>query len=44
MATVALVSVYTNVAFLWYNVVGAVTVFVTGLVITAAAKQPPPAR
>lgn len=37
MATVYLVSRFTTIAFLWYNVVGAVTVFVVGLVITAAA-------
>jgi SSS family transporter len=44
MATVALVSICTNVAFLWYNVVGALTVFATGLLITAAAKERPAAR
>jgi Na+/proline symporter len=37
MATVFLVWWTTSVAFLWYNVVGAVTVFVVGLVITAVA-------
>jgi len=37
MATVFLVSQYTSIAFLWYNVVGALTVFVVGLVITAAS-------
>jgi len=35
MAAVFAVSRYTGVHFLWYNVVGAVTVFVSGLVITA---------
>ena len=34
MATVFLVSQLTNVAFLWYNVVGALTVFVVGLLIS----------
>ena len=46
MATVFLVSRYTSIAFLWYNVVGALTVFVVGLVITAlsaprGAVRPP---
>jgi Na+/proline symporter len=35
MAAVFLVSQTTRVAFLWYNVVGAVTVFAVGLAITA---------
>src|SRR5688572_2226632 len=35
MAAVFAVSRYTAIHFLWYNVVGAVTVFVSGLVITA---------
>jgi Na+(H+)/acetate symporter ActP len=39
MATVYLVSRFTTIAFLWYNVVGAVTVFVVGLVITAVAPD-----
>jgi Na+/proline symporter len=43
MAAVFLVSRLTSVAFLWYNVVGAVTVFVTGLVITAVHPGPRPA-
>ncbi len=37
MAAVFLVSQTTAVAFLWYNVVGAVTVFAVGLLITAVA-------
>jgi len=37
MAAVGLVSWLTDVAFLWYNVVGAVTVFLVGLLITAVA-------
>jgi Na+/proline symporter len=40
MAAVFLVSRLTSVAFLWYNVVGALTVFVVGLLITAAAPRP----
>jgi Na+/proline symporter len=36
MVAVAAVSLFTNVAFLWYNVVGAVSVFAAGLLITAA--------
>jgi Na+/proline symporter len=44
MAAVFAVSRYTTVHFLWYNVVGAVTVFVAGLVITALSAEPPPAR
>jgi Na+(H+)/acetate symporter ActP len=43
MAAVFLVSRTTGVAFLWYNVVGAVTVFATGLAITALAPGPRPA-
>jgi SSS family transporter len=37
MAAVFAVSRLTSVAFLWYNVVGAVTVFLVGLAITALA-------
>ncbi len=44
MASVFAVSRYTAVHFLWYNVVGAVTVFVAGLAITAFSAEPPPAR
>jgi len=39
MTAVFLVSWLTPVAFLWYNVVGAVTVFATGLLITAVAPD-----
>jgi SSS family transporter len=39
MAAVALVAWLTPLAFLWYNVVSAVTVFVTGLVITALERK-----
>ena len=42
MATVFLVSQRTSVAFLWFNVIGAVTVFVVGLLITAVAPGAPP--
>ncbi len=41
MATVFLVSRFTSIAFLWYNVVGAVTVFLAGLLITAAVPERP---
>jgi SSS family transporter len=41
MAAVFAVSRYTGIHFLWYNVVGAVTVFVSGLVITALSGGPP---
>jgi len=41
MAAVFAVSRYTPVHFLWYNVVGAATVFVAGLVITAASPRDP---
>jgi Na+/proline symporter len=37
MATVFCVSQLTSVAFLWFNVIGAVTVFAAGLLITALA-------
>jgi len=42
MAAVFLVSWLTPVAFLWYNVVGAVTVFATGLLVTAVAPDRAP--
>jgi Na+/proline symporter len=42
MITVVLVAQFTTVFFLWHNVIGAVTVFGVGLVITAAL--PPPKR
>jgi hypothetical protein len=37
MTAVFLVSRFTSIAFLWYNVVGAVTVFLVGLLITVVA-------
>jgi Na+/proline symporter len=40
MATVYLVSQFTAIAFLWYNVVGAVTVFLVGLLVTALIPDP----
>jgi Na+/proline symporter len=43
MIAVFAVSRLTDVAFLWYNVVGAVTVFATGLLISAVAPGPRPA-
>ena len=36
----AVVSQRTSVAFLWYNVIGAVTVFVVGLLVTRVAPGP----
>jgi SSS family transporter len=42
MTAVFLVSWLTPVAFLWYNVVGAMTVFGVGLLITAVAPGPRP--
>ena len=46
MTSVFLVSTLTSIAFLWYNVVGALTVFLVGLLITAVAPgaRPPGAR
>lgn len=38
MASVALVSQFTSIHFLWYNVVGAVAVFVSGLLISALRR------
>jgi Na+/proline symporter len=42
MTAVFLVSQLTAVAFLWYNVVGALTVFLVGLLISAMAPGPDP--
>ncbi len=42
MAVVFVVSKTTTVAFLWYNVIGAVSVFVAGLLVTAVAPGPRP--
>jgi SSS family transporter len=43
MTAVFLVSRLTSIAFLWYNVVGATTVFLVGLLITAVAPGRRPA-
>jgi SSS family transporter len=43
MTTVFLVSLFTSLAFLWYNVVGALTVFAAGLLISAARPERRPA-
>ena len=40
MAAVGLVSTFTAVHFLWYNVVGALAVFATGLLVSAAQGWP----
>ncbi len=40
MATVALVAATTNVHFFWWNVIGAMAVFVVGYVISLAAPTP----
>jgi SSS family solute:Na+ symporter len=42
MATVWAVATFTSVHFLWYNVVGAVTVFAVGLALTTARDAPSP--
>ena len=39
MAAVAAVASFTKVHFLWYNVVGAVVVFATGLLVSAVAPR-----
>jgi Na+(H+)/acetate symporter ActP len=44
MGAVFLVSRGTTVAFLWYNVIGALTVFAVGLLVTAFAPGPLPGR
>jgi SSS family solute:Na+ symporter len=41
MATVWAVATFTSVHFLWFNVVGAVTVFLVGLALTAARPSGP---
>jgi SSS family transporter len=43
MGVVFLVSRFTSVAFLWYNVVGAATVFLVGLTLTGVLPGPRPA-
>jgi SSS family solute:Na+ symporter len=44
MATVWMVATFTPVHFLWYNVVGAVTVFAVGMALTTARPAPSPSR
>jgi Na+/proline symporter len=44
MATVWVVATFTPVHFLWYNVVGAVTVFAVGMALTTARPAPSPSR
>ena len=41
MVTVAWVASSTNVAFLWHNVIGAVTVVIVGIVVSAAVRRRP---
>jgi len=43
-ATIVLCAVFTNVAFLWYNVIGAVSVIVFGLLFSAGGKTEPDSR
>jgi SSS family transporter len=40
MSVVALVSATTSIAYLWYNVVGAVVVVAVGLAVSAATRRP----
>ena len=44
MTTVFLVSRFSSIAFLWYNVVGALTVFAVGSPITAVSGRTGEAR
>jgi SSS family transporter len=44
MASVAAVAFGTSVHFLWYNLVGTLAVFVSGLAISALSSEVPPAR
>jgi Na+/proline symporter len=41
IATVALVAQTTNVAFLWYNPIGAFTVFIAGRLLSASSTPDP---
>jgi Na+/proline symporter len=43
MAAVAAVNAYTNIEFLWHNIVGAVTVFVVGMLVSAVDPRRRPA-
>ena len=40
MASVAWVASFTNIAFLWHNVVGAVVVVVVGIVVSLIETMP----
>jgi ABC-type protease/lipase transport system fused ATPase/permease subunit len=37
MSVVGYVTVYTNIAFLWHNLIGAVVVFGVGVIVSAVA-------
>jgi SSS family transporter len=39
IASVALVSNYTNISFLWYNLVGCVAVFVVGMIVSLFTRK-----
>jgi Na+(H+)/acetate symporter ActP len=39
IASVALVSNYTNISFLWYNLVGCVAVFVVGIIVSLFTRK-----
>ena len=41
MSAVAWAAAYTNVAFLWHNVIGAVTVVAVGILISLIVRRPP---
>jgi SSS family transporter len=40
-ATIVACSIFTKVAFLWYNVIGALAVVIAGWLISKVAKEPP---
>jgi Na+/proline symporter len=42
MGAVAYVATFTNIAFLWHNVVGAVTVVIVGMIVSMLGKAPAP--
>ena len=44
MSTVGLVAAFTDVSWLWYNVVGAVVVLVVGTVLQGVGRSPGPGR
>jgi Na+/proline symporter len=41
-ATIVSCALFTNVAFLWYNVIGAVVVIVCGVIFSMAQTEEPP--